>query len=238
MAQSSGGRTISLIDSLADGTLVFGYGDTATNEGPIDLLGLDPDTSTWSVLYNDMPTEAIRTGRTIDGWLWVPSIDPSGTTEGTLLTNNPAGTWRLAEASVSGIGPAVHLFDVAGAGSTVYTCGVRKVSVAEGNAGAADYGAAIIRSTTNGGTTFTENLVYLGTGTDPGNHFAEFLDTDAGLVVNSADGLYHWTLTASTWVQGSGNITPPTSEWAQGWTGAHVGGLTYVCNGATVYQIA
>lgn len=219
MAQpTTEGRRLRLLTALPDGKLLIGYGDWSNtpdgNTGPIDLLGLDAATGEWSVLYEAMPTEAIETGRMIDGYAWVPSTDPVDAGPGTVLTNSPSGTWQLLTVSAA----ALHLFDVAGAGTVRYACGSRFTPSA----------AAVVYKSTDGGDTWTEDLTYAGD-----HRFYNFRVLSGSLCVVASDNSYHWTLDESgLWVQHSGTpgtFTPPPVTH---------GGFTYTTNGASVYKTA
>ena len=226
---------MTLLAALPDGMLAFGYGDYDTNTGPIDLLGLDPASGDWSVLYNDAPTEEINAGTVIDGYLWVPSIDPVGSGDGTLITNAPSGTWRLVTVDVAGKGPAVHLYGVAGQAGVLYVCGARRILVSEGNVSNIDVGAAIVWKSTDDGDTWTEDLAYLGDNTDAYLRFYYFRNLGGELCVLASDYSHHWTLNAGTWRQHSGAPTPIISPHP-GYTYAIIGSFTYLCDGATVYR--
>lgn len=223
-----------LLAVLPDGTLTLGYGDYGTNTGPIDLLGLDPETGDWSVLYAAMPTEEINSGSVIDGYLWVPSTDPAGTSVGTVLTNSPAGTWRLVTCDVAGQGPASHLHRTTGVGGAVYVCGSRYLLSGEGDT---SKGAAIVWKTTTGGTSWTEDLVYVTDGPADDLRFYVFRDLGGLPCVVASDNTVHYTLAGGTWTEHAGTPTPPPPRPYPAYDYAEFNGTEYVCDGVHVYRI-
>lgn len=198
---------------LDDGTILLGYGDWNTNTGPIDLLDLDPDTGTVTTLVDNMPTEAIVRFRVLNsGHVWVPSIDPTGANPGTLATN-AGGTWDLLTVEVPGLPVATHLFDVAQtADDTLYVAGSRHITVGEGNTEDADYDCAFVWKSTDDGATWTEDLVYYGTGTEV-QRFRGIGKVGNDLYVSTTSGAVYWRLHAGAWTEHAATLGGYPSAW-------------------------
>ena len=215
------GRTLNLLGVMDDGTILLGYGDWNLNTGPIDLLGLDPDTGIVTTLVNDVPTENISEARKLnDGWWWLPSIDPTyqpmwTQDRASLVTNAPAGTWTVLPVTIYGLPPMVHMFGVAQTSDgTLHACGARRIMVSEGNTFNQEYGAAVVWKSTDGGVTWTESLAYLGSGTDGFLRFYGIGQVGDDLLVAASDNTAHFTFHAGTWTQHAGLIP---DAGAYGW---------------------
>ncbi len=73
---STGGKNISGLGSF-NGKIYAGYGDYNANTGPIALTPLDPATGTFTSTPEYMAdTEMVSIFRTINGRVYIPSIDP------------------------------------------------------------------------------------------------------------------------------------------------------------------
>ncbi|MFW5469978.1 hypothetical protein ACOCJ4_08040 [Knoellia sp. CPCC 206435] len=128
------GRTIRSL-TLDDGKFYVGYGDYYINGGPTKVSTFDPVTRGFSETGLTAPTEEITTFRRINGKLYAPWTDPTGsggTNQG--FSTNASGTWTNEFKA-----PAVHVFDVASlTGSDLWMVGSAN-NVEPGKGGAAAY---------------------------------------------------------------------------------------------------
>lgn len=117
------GHTLTSMAISDDGQLVAGYGDWDSNldsfgveEGRVGVVPLDLSTGEWGDMFY-AGSEAIDNIRTIDGKLYVPTIDPSDRAASTnphgnisgYMTNED-GSWRFVD---DGTPQDTHTFDVA-----------------------------------------------------------------------------------------------------------------------------
>lgn len=98
------------------GRLYLGYGNWNSNSGGASRLGVDiawydPITGEFGIDATGMPGEAIEVFREIDGRLFVPNTDPTGSRPGSFFSN-VSGEWLHGPGTVSG----EHMFDVCGTG--------------------------------------------------------------------------------------------------------------------------
>jgi hypothetical protein len=102
-----------------DGRLHLGYGDYNDNTGPIAMHAWDPQLERF-VALGVTPTEEIQRLFAAHGALYSPAIDPDGHEEsgGVYRLDCGADAWSVQTA----IPGAVHVYDVAAQGDTLYAC--------------------------------------------------------------------------------------------------------------------
>jgi len=138
------GRTIRSL-TMDNGKFYVGYGDYIVNGGPTKVTTFDPATKVFAESGLTAPTEEITTFRKINGKLYAPWSDPTGSaTANQGYSTNATGTWTNQFKA-----PAEHVFDVATlTGSDLWMVGSAK-GVVDGKGGAAAY------RSTDGGTTWS-----------------------------------------------------------------------------------
>lgn len=101
-----------------DGRVHLGYGDYSANTGPIAMSAWDPALGGFADM-GTLPTEEVLWLRAGDGALYAPAIDPDGHEEsgGVYRLDCGATQWYVAPP----IDGAVHVYDVAARGDTIYT---------------------------------------------------------------------------------------------------------------------
>ncbi|WP_156971583.1 WD40/YVTN/BNR-like repeat-containing protein [Knoellia flava] len=136
------GRTIRSL-TLDNGRFFVGYGDYLENGGPTKVTTFDPATRTFAETGLTAPTEEVTTFRRINGKLYAPWTDPTGSaTANQGFSTNASGTWTNEFKA-----PAEHVYDVASLnGTDLWMVGSAK-NVVSGKGGAAAY-----RSTDRGAT--------------------------------------------------------------------------------------
>lgn len=139
---SASGKTIRSL-TMDNGKFYVGHGDYINNSGPTKVSTFDPVTRTFAESGLTAPTEEITTFRKINGALYAPWTDPTGSaTANQGFSTNAGGTWTNQFKA-----PAEHVFDVATlTGSDLWMVGSAKNVV--GTKG----GAAAYRSTDGGAT--------------------------------------------------------------------------------------
>lgn len=100
-----------------DGRLHLGYGDYSDNTGPIPMHAYDPGQAAF-VDLGVLPTEEVLWFRPGLGTLYSPAVDPDGHQEDGGVYRLDCGTsqWQVG----TPIPGAVHVYDVARQGSTIY----------------------------------------------------------------------------------------------------------------------
>ena len=128
------GRTIRSL-TMDNGKFYVGYGDYIVNGGPTKVTTFDPATKVFAESGLTAPTEEITTFRKINGTLYAPWSDPTGSaTANQGYSTNASGTWTNQYKA-----PAEHVFDVATlTGSDLWMVGSAK-NVVDGKGGAAAY---------------------------------------------------------------------------------------------------
>jgi hypothetical protein len=137
---NASGRTIRSL-TMDNGKFYVGYGDYIVNGGPTAVSTFDPTTYEFASSGLTAPTEEITTFRKINGKLYAPWTDPTGSaTSNQGFSTNASGTWTNEFKA-----PAEHVYDVASLnGSDLWMVGSAKNLV--GTKG----GAAAYRSTDGG----------------------------------------------------------------------------------------
>lgn len=137
---NASGRTIRSL-TLDNGKFYVGYGDYIINGGPTKVTTFDPVTRAFAETGLTAPTEEITTFRRINGKLYAPWTDPTGSaTSNQGYSTNASGTWTNEFKA-----PAEHVYDVASLnGTDLWMVG----SARYGTGG----GAAAYRSTDGGAT--------------------------------------------------------------------------------------
>ena len=137
---TSSGKTIRSL-TLDGGKFYVGHGDYINNSGATKVATFDPTTRTFAESGLTAPTEEITTYRKINGKLYAPWTDPTGSaTSNQGFSTNASGTWTNEFKA-----PAEHVFDVATlTGTDLWMVG----SARWGTGG----GAAAYRSTDGGKT--------------------------------------------------------------------------------------
>lgn len=137
---TSSGKTIRSL-TMDGGKFYVGHGDYINNSGPTKVSTFDPVTRTFAETGLTAPTEEITTFRKINGALYAPWTDPTGSaTANQGFSTNAGGTWTNQFKA-----PAEHVYDVASLnGSDLWMVGSAKNVV--GTKG----GAAAYRSTDGG----------------------------------------------------------------------------------------
>ncbi|KGN42575.1 WD40/YVTN/BNR-like repeat-containing protein [Knoellia aerolata] len=137
---TTSGKTIRSL-TMDNGKFYVGHGDYLGNSGPTKVSTFDPVTRTFAESGLTAPTEEITTFRKINGKLYAPWTDPTGSaTANQGFSTNASGTWTNQFKA-----PAEHVFDVASLnGSDLWMVGSAKNVV--GTKG----GAAAYRSTDGG----------------------------------------------------------------------------------------
>jgi hypothetical protein len=131
---TSSGKTIRSL-TMDNGKFYVGYGDYAQNSGPTKVSTFDPVTRTFAESGLTAPTEEITTFRKINGKMYAPWTDPTGSaTANQGFSTNASGTWTNEFKA-----PAEHVYDVASLnGSDLWMVGSAK-NVEDGKGGAAAY---------------------------------------------------------------------------------------------------
>lgn len=125
------GDMITGLQFTESGNLIASYGDWTSNVDSfgnmrVSLEELNPVTGEQLTASIPLGTEATETIRTIDGHLYIPTIDPSDKpaygqknagTPG--VWTNRSGKWEFITSSY----PMIHVFDVAKAGNDLYFAG-------------------------------------------------------------------------------------------------------------------
>ena len=139
---TASGKTIRSL-TMSNGKFYVGHGDYIENSGPTKVSTFDPVTRTFAEAGLTAPTEEITTFRKINGKLYAPWTDPTGSaTAKQGYSTNASGTWTNEY-----MAPAEHVYDVASLnGSDLWMVGSAKNIV--GTKG----GAAAYRSTDAGKT--------------------------------------------------------------------------------------
>lgn len=138
------GKTIKKLQ-VYDNKLFAGYGDYTANTGPIAINPLDLSTNTFDGTVATSPTEEIHNMRIIDGKLYMPMLDPTGSQAGYVTGDGSSWSVNLPT-ELSTPHPAVHIFDVASYGGSLWLSGVQD--------GPGGVGAATLWRSTDGGTTW------------------------------------------------------------------------------------
>ncbi len=141
---TSSGKTIRSL-TMDNGRFYVGHGDYLENSGPTKVSTFDPVTRTFAETGLTAPTEEITTFRKINGKLYAPWTDPTGSaTANQGFSTNASGTWTNEFKA-----PAEHVYDVASLnGSDLWMVGSAK-NVVAGKGGAAAY------RSTNGGASWS-----------------------------------------------------------------------------------
>lgn len=141
---TSSGKTIRSL-TLDGGKFYVGHGDYINNSGPTKVSTFDPVTRTFAETGLTAPTEEITTFRKINGALYAPWTDPTGSaTANQGFSTNAGGSWTNEFKA-----PAEHVYDVASLnGSDLWMVGSAK-DVVTGKGGAAAY------RSTDGGTSWS-----------------------------------------------------------------------------------
>jgi len=152
---TASGKTIRSL-TFDNGKFYVGHGDYIENSGPTKVSTFDPVTRTFAESGLTAPTEEITTFRKINGKLYAPWTDPTGSaTANQGFSTNASGTWTNEFKA-----PAEHVFDVATLnGSDLWMVG----SARYGTGG----GAAAYRST-DGGKTWSMVMKDTSTGAEGG----------------------------------------------------------------------
>lgn len=161
--RKQGSPAISALHVVDDHTVLIGFGDWQSNDGPTALTTIDPTTGE-STVHGVYPTEAFETFRTIDGVTYALFVDPTGFWEDTL----PYATYPVQDTPVGKIN-AIHVFDIVKHEDTLWVCG----SSHDGNGSAVaavwyseDNGATWTRTTPSGKVGDLERASRLGVGLD------------------------------------------------------------------------
>ncbi len=126
-----------------EGNLYMGYGDWQANTGPIHIVHYDPVSGLFVDEFT-LGTESVQNYRSIDGNLYVTSIDPERSTDPDYATRTPGGAWTTVR------GPRLlHTFDINTlTGTDIWL------------AGSTDPNGEVHRSI-DGGATWSEEVVLL-----------------------------------------------------------------------------
>lgn len=138
------GKTIRSL-TMDNGKFYIGHGDYIENSGPTKVTTFDPVTRTFADTGLTAPTEEITTFRRINGKLYAPWTDPTGSYSAKQgYSTNAGGTWTNEYKA-----PAEHIYDIATLnGSDLWMVGSAKYLPSTKG------GAAAYRST-DGGSTWT-----------------------------------------------------------------------------------
>lgn len=137
---TSSGKTIRSL-TMDNGKFYVGHGDYLENSGPTKVSTFDPVTRTFAESGLTAPTEEITTYRKINGKMYAPWTDPTGSaTAKQGFSTNASGVWTNEFKA-----PAEHVYDVASlTGSDLWMVGSAK------NVSGTKGGAAAYRSTDGG----------------------------------------------------------------------------------------
>jgi hypothetical protein len=137
---TASGKTIRSL-TFDNGVFYVGHGDYLENSGPTKVSTFDPVTRTFAESGLTAPTEEITTFRKINGKMYAPWTDPTGSpTAKQGFSTNASGAWTNEFKA-----PAEHVYDVASlTGSDLWMVGSAK------NVSGTQGGAAAYRSTDGG----------------------------------------------------------------------------------------
>lgn len=148
-AETTAGARVIRDMAVDNNKLIVGYGDWNANTGPTVINPFDLTTETFDGPALTVSSESISNIRSINGALYVPSIDMLGAAGSMGYATNVSGTWQYVENTSMTDG--VHTFDVASSdGSDIWMFG-SKVHPTISNAS-----IATAWRSTDGGATWTE----------------------------------------------------------------------------------
>lgn len=217
---------------VPEGVLI-GYGDFEANTGPIDIIAVSPEGVVITLLAS-FDTEQTISMRHLNDSVYIPAIDPKTNTSARIATNQ-GGTWHTIVAQPSGVGVAVHLFDVTldPANGDLLACGSR------------DPDTAFVWRSADMGTTWTEDLAHEADG-GGFNRFYEFRKSSGRPVVTTTHGSpAYYVLVDGEWAPATSVTFDPalvaydTSRLPGGpWTSSAASdGSIWLCNGTSIYLI-
>lgn len=123
LEQPESGRVITFLQPH-NGVILVGYGDWNADTGPVAVVGYDEVTANPVTLLGQVPSEALDRCRIIDGFAYLPWVDPILPTEMPIgepnggFTTDRSGTWENVVA-----GEMIHTFDVAKINGKIHVCG-------------------------------------------------------------------------------------------------------------------
>ena len=117
--KTKGDRIITSLTVYQD-EIYIGYGDWNANNGPTDVLSVNPDTGEITTHLENVSTEAINCYREFNGWLYGAWVDQSRYYGPGGYSTNEGGTWHSVE-----VPDMVHTFDVFVGSFGTLVCGSR-----------------------------------------------------------------------------------------------------------------
>lgn len=204
--RQAGSRRISALHAHTDTQVFIGYGDLQRNDGPTDLVSVNPATGGYTVHERGCATEAFEVFRTFGGVLYAPFIDPTGYWEPTL----PYATVPPQDA---GLVNMLHILDMAEFRGDLWLAGSR---LATGDQAGPEIGVGVTARSRDGGLSWT---YYEPSGiTGPQARITAFeVRGERLLARETGQRNWEWDPDTEAWTRLYGDVYTAVNTWPDVW---------------------